>query len=233
MSICVIEQFNAGADLSSSQYLAVYRDGADTENVKAATSAVVLTFAGILQNAPADDEAADVLTFGHGKALAGEALEPGDFLTIGSDSRMDKWAPGSGEVPIGQYLPKPGAGTNGRDAANGDEIRVFLFGSASALDRKPYLTTSGTLDFGTVASVGSGPTTNFSDLTVAVTNAVVGDGVQANPSATTLLNGSAVSEAWVSAAGVVTIRLKNVGQAAYDGDGKIFNITLIPAMSHP
>lgn len=233
MSICITEKFNAGADLSSSQYLAVYRDGSDTENVKAATSGVALTFAGILQNAPADDEEAVVAVFGHCTAKAGEALEPGDYLTIGSDSRMDKWAPGSGEVAIGQYLPKPGDGTNGRDAANGDEIRVLLFGPGASLDRKPYVTDSGTLDFGTVATIGAGVTTNFSDLTVAVPNAATGDGVVLNPDTGALLNGSVDAEAWVSAAGIVTIRVKNHSGTAYDGSALRFDITLIPAMSHP
>lgn len=117
----------AGEALTSAQYLMVYTDGADGERVKKATDATSDVLLGILQNAPADDGTAWVITEGPTLAVAGGTIEPDDELTIDSNGKVIK-AAGSGNKIVGAYRPQIRFdGTLRPDAASGNLIEIDLY----------------------------------------------------------------------------------------------------------
>jgi hypothetical protein len=78
---------------------------------------------------------------------------------------------------------------------------------------------SAVLDFVSLAAQAS------QDLTIAVVGAVVGDGVLLGLPAAP--NAGVVFTAWVSAAGVVTVRATNITGAAIDPASMAFNVMVV------
>lgn len=121
----------AGADLTGSQFLVVYVDGADGEKVKVSGAAGNATVLGLLVNAPADDAEALVQVQGFATGKAGAAIEPFDHVTSDAAGKL-KPAATQNDYIIGQYVPLPEAGVL-PDAAANDEIRVLLFANKRTL----------------------------------------------------------------------------------------------------
>lgn len=160
----------AGESMASAQYHAVYVDGADAERVKiadGAADAYNTRFLGIVQNAPADDEVAEVCTQGFCFAKAGAAIEPYDLLQV--ENSTGRLIPLDEGICVGQYIPGlVDATATGRDAADTDEVYVYLFPG-----RKGTFTISATIDFG---SCDDGNIVESSAITV--TGVEVGDTAQ-------------------------------------------------------
>lgn len=166
MSDFTIIKAVAGEALTSAQYLAVYVDGSDGERVKAADGAADAYSSrvlGILQNAPADDAVAEVCIKGFCLARAGAAIEPYDYIQVeNSTGRVIPLADGE---CIGQFLPAlVDATATGRDAADGDLVRVLLFPR-----KQGQFTQAVTIDFDSTA------TDAVDYQTVTVNGAEVGD----------------------------------------------------------
>ena len=80
-------QTAAGADLSSSQFLAVkLSTSADRQVVLESTGGVQIY--GILQNKPTSGQVADVCLFGISKAVVGAAVTRGDRLMTNSSGQL-------------------------------------------------------------------------------------------------------------------------------------------------
>lgn len=117
----------AGEALTSAQFKVVYVDGSDSEKVKlVGTAGGVSTILGVLENAPADDGLAYVVTEGYCSAIAGGTLEPFDELTT-TNAGLVQVATSSGHYVIGRYEPFVESGSAAPDAASGDRVRVFLY----------------------------------------------------------------------------------------------------------
>lgn len=74
----------AGADLSSSQYLAVKFDSSEDVVLAGAGETAI----GILQNKPADEKPADVAVGGGAIAIAGAAITGGAFLKANAAGKL-------------------------------------------------------------------------------------------------------------------------------------------------
>ena len=208
----------AGADLSSLQFTAVYKDGTDSEEIKSATDATSNEILGILQNAPADGGRAQVMTGGFSTAIAGEALEPYDLLTVGTGGKMYKAE--EGEAIIGQYIPpvKGGATASQDDAVASDEIRVRLMANKRTYLGPRMFFYSGTLDFGSIAD------DQEASLTLSAANAAVGDGViEAFPA----LNDGLTGTMYVYQAGSIRVTLSNVSGSAIDPDSATYGAWVV------
>lgn len=83
VSYKVVKEFNAGADLSGSQFLFLEWDGSDATVADAVTDVPV----GVLQNKPVANRAAEVCMFGGTKIVAGGAITAGDLLGIDTSGR--------------------------------------------------------------------------------------------------------------------------------------------------
>lgn len=198
----------AGADLSSLQWTAVYKDGTDSEQIKSATDATSNEVLGILQNAPADDGRAEVMTDGFSTAIAGEALEPFDLLTVGTGGKMYKAE--EGECIVAQFIPpvKGGQTASHDDAAASDEIRVRLMGNKRTYLGPRMFFYSGTLDFGSITNGAE------ASLTLSAANAATGDAViEAWPST---FNDGLVGTMYVYQAGSIRVTVANNSGGAID-----------------
>lgn len=131
MADCVVIQAVAGADLSAKKGLFVYSDGSDTEHVKVSGDAGNGTVLGILLNAPADDGIAEICIEGFCNAVAGEALEPFDYLTSNSNGAA-RVVDTSNDYILARYVPPLENGAP-RDAASGDIVRVQVLQSKLTL----------------------------------------------------------------------------------------------------
>jgi len=83
VSYHVVKEFNAGADLSSSQFLFLEWDGSDATVANAITDVPV----GVLQNKPTADRAAEVVMLGGTKLVAGGAITAGDLIGVDTSGR--------------------------------------------------------------------------------------------------------------------------------------------------
>jgi len=128
VSQSITEQFIAGADLSTKQYLPVYIDGSDDERVKLLVSNTSILGIGFLENTPADNAIADVTVSGYGKGTAGGVLEPYDDLMVDGSTGKLLVAAGAGKVIVAQYRPGlAGTSATGRNAASGDTVRIWVY----------------------------------------------------------------------------------------------------------
>lgn len=109
--------FEAGEDLDSNQYYAVYLSADHT--VSLCTTGHVDAI-GILQNKPKSGEAAVVRALGSTKAIASEVVAVGKRVLVGTDGKLDEEnAAAQAEVRlIGVALEAA--------AADGDIIEIFL-----------------------------------------------------------------------------------------------------------
>lgn len=82
-----IGTFKAGADLSAKQYYAVKYSAADTVILTAAAGTEVNAI-GILQNKPADTQAATVMVAGVSKAIAGAAITVGTLVMADNGGKV-------------------------------------------------------------------------------------------------------------------------------------------------
>lgn len=130
MSDCTTIGAIAGADLTSSRYLAVKSDGSDSEKIKIEADDTSVEFLGILQNAPADDGRAKVCISGLCKAKAGGALEPNDYLMVATGGVLVKHT--TGKIRVGRYVSLAESGAT-VDAATNDLILVNIFPDAVAV----------------------------------------------------------------------------------------------------
>ena len=121
----------AGADLTAAQGLAVYADGSDSEKIKICTDDELTTVLGILLNAPADDELAEICVFGECEAVAGAAVEPFDHLMVDGSGKLIAHT-GASNVAFARYIPGVKASPTGAlsqpDGADTRTIKVFVTG---------------------------------------------------------------------------------------------------------
>ena len=99
--------FTASADLSAKQYYAVKISGAGTVTVCAAVTDVPI---GILQNAPASGEAAQVMVNGISKVNSDAGLTRGSLIGTAADGQLAAYAAGTDTTKyiIGQVLVASG-----------------------------------------------------------------------------------------------------------------------------
>ena len=99
------KSFKAGADLSSSQYLAVKLTAAGVIGIATAATDVVI---GILLNKPKQNDSGDVFMRSGGvtcKAICGAAVNLNDPLTVNSSGQLITATPASaGAVPTTQLV---------------------------------------------------------------------------------------------------------------------------------
>ena len=208
----------AGASLTASQYLFVYRDGTDGERFKVLSSLTDReSFAGVLQNAPADEERASVIPFGYTLVKAGGAIEDGDPITNDATGKAIK---ATGGAPIRGYYVAEDSNTDGtsRDAADGDLIRVLLTAPPAA--PIGIISATATIDF---ASIADG---DEETATATVTGAAVGD--VALVSCESLTDGLGLT-ANVTGADEVTILAFNNSGGAIDQASDTYHIKVIKA----
>lgn len=98
----------ASADLSAKQYYFVKLSGAATVDVCAAATDKPI---GVLQNAPASGEEAEVCCYGVTKVSADAALSAGALIGTSSDGQADAKTPGTDttEYVVGQVIEATGA----------------------------------------------------------------------------------------------------------------------------
>lgn len=121
----------ADTDLSATRYLALERDTDSNNRLQLPAAARQST--GIVGAAEGDsnvaDAAGDVVSFGYAgkcRCTAGEALQPFDTVTFGSDGKAYKALPG--DVQHGQFVPHLAQGaTNLPPCAAEQNIDVYLF----------------------------------------------------------------------------------------------------------
>ena len=104
----------AGADLSSSQYLAV-QVAADGDIEVAATDGPAI---GILQNEPTENQVAAVRVLGISKATAGAAIDEMVYVGAGTAGKIETASAASGLEVIGLSLTAA--------AADGDVITILV-----------------------------------------------------------------------------------------------------------
>lgn len=213
----LIIRAKAGESLTSKQYFGVYVDGSDGENVKLVATdggpAGSLCL-GLLQNAPADDEAAQVAIYGLCKGKAGEALEPFDQLTFNSAGKLRK-ADSVGDHIVGYYIPQA-SGNALPDAATDDVINVLLCDDKS---RRVSLGGSTTHD------LAQALTDTNTTTTVTIAGAAVGDVALVSPSAA--LEAGLSLYAYVSAANTVTIVVVNATAGTVNPAENTYNVIVI------
>jgi len=129
------ENYVSGADLSSSQFLPVYVDGAAAEVVKllvANTGATSTAGVGFLENAPASGEVAEVTFEGIGFGIAGGVVENGDELMVdGSTGKLIVAT--TGKVVVAKAMFGTSGGAYPADAANGVRIRIYIYANKTRL----------------------------------------------------------------------------------------------------
>lgn len=99
----------ASADLSGSgnganstnQFLAVDLSGSLTVNLQTTGGGKML---GVLQNTPANGQAADIRTHGFSKAVAGAAITAGAEVMVNASAQFVTWASGSQNAKVGRCL---------------------------------------------------------------------------------------------------------------------------------
>jgi len=98
-----IPGLTASADLSAKQYYFVKVSGAGTVTVCAAATDVPV---GVLQNAPASGEAAEVCAFGVTKVSSDAAVTAGNHIGTSADGQADPkvWGTDTTEYIVGQAL---------------------------------------------------------------------------------------------------------------------------------
>jgi hypothetical protein len=209
----------------------VYSDGADAELIKLATSGRSRAIVGVLDQMGADNAAVRVVIAGWTKVRAGGTLEPLDVVTCDTAGGAIKWTPDSATIPLGIYVPGGAAGTvpsMGRDGASSDYVWIRLLPGPRVLSTGFYA--SGTLNFGSIGSAGSG--TNHADLTIAITSVATADvatgGLIAIP--TGLVQSG---PPWVSAAGVVTVRVVNTTDGEINPAAITYRISVTPRVTAP
>lgn len=84
--------FTASADLSAKQYYAVKISGALTVTVCAAVTDIPI---GILQNAPASGQAAEICVMGHTKISCDAGVTRGAPIGVSSDGQLATYAAGT------------------------------------------------------------------------------------------------------------------------------------------
>jgi len=128
----VTVQAIAGADLSASQHLAVYVDGADDERVKLLVSDTSVLGLGFLENDPSDDEVAKITYSGIGLAIAGATVEPYDELMVDNAGRVVVAT--TGKAIIAKALPPlRGTTATGRDTVVTHKVRVWVYANKTRL----------------------------------------------------------------------------------------------------
>ncbi|MEO1272287.1 MAG: hypothetical protein AAFX99_29675 [Myxococcota bacterium] len=208
----------AGADLSSSQYLFVYRDGTDDERLKLLTSLTDReSFFGVLQNNPADEERGSFVCDGVTLVKAGGILEDGDPITNNASGQAIKAENGA---PIrGYYIAgKDNANGTSRDGASGDLVRVKLYQRLSPSDTtKPA---SYSLTFSAILDGDN----ESQDATVP--GATVGDIAMVNCGS---LAAGLICTANVTAANTVRVTVVNTSGGSINPGTDNFHISLIKA----
>lgn len=203
MSDSIALTYNAGAALE--RFVGVYWDGADGENVKTATDPTDRRFAGITQQAVADDENVQVVVFGQTRATVSGTVETGDLLMVTTAGALTKLT--AGNLPVGVYFGRIKAGA-AVDAPTTADAEVFIFSPATRAAAPLFLTGTKTADLAAIEP-GANATT-----TLTVTGAAAGDAVIVNAPS---LEDGLVVRGWVSAANTVTIEVAAIDPAILSG----------------
>lgn len=210
----------AGADLSTSAGLVVYRDSGDSYNLKLCTDPRNALIAGILlNNDQGDDYPARFTAQGLVEAIAGGAINVGQLVACNASSQVVA-ATGGARI-IGKCV---GVSNDvyATAAASGNRIQILLFDDNA---RQVPMVGSKTHDFGSINS-GEAATT-----TLTVTGALTTDRADVNPNAAlaTATTLGLSLYAYVSAADTVTIVCTNPTAGALNLASNTFLVSVTPS----
>jgi len=210
----------AGADLSTSAGLVVYRDSGDSYNLKLCTDPRNSLIAGVLlNNDQGDDYPARFTAEGIQEMIAGGAINVGQLVACNASSRAVV-ATGGARI-IGKCI---GVSNDvyATAAASGNKIQVLLFGDKT---QQVPMVGSKTHDFGAI-NAGESATT-----TLTVTGALTTDRADVNPNAAlaTATTLGLFLQAYVSAADTVTIVCTNPTAGALNLASNTFLVSVTPS----
>jgi hypothetical protein len=211
----LIKTYRAGAAIA--ECVAVYWDGADGENVKTLAVGTGSAFAGIAAYAAADDEPIQVIVEGKATAVISGGVEVGDLLTVTTAGALIKRTDGSRPVAI--YLGDPGANYAAIDLETGQLGSVYVI-NPGVVNGTPLI-----LSFDVTVDPADRAANTTADLALTVTGALTTDEV-VNVFAASLESGLVLSNARVSAADTVTVRLGNVTTGAINAGEQTFTVVL-------
>lgn len=210
----------AGADLSTSAGLVVYRDSGDSYNLKLCTDPRNALIAGILlNNDQGDDHPARYAAQGLVEAIAGGAINVGQLVACNASSQVVA-ATGGARI-IGKCV---GVSNDvyATAAASGNRVQILLFDDNA---RQVPMVGSKTHDFGSI-NAGEAATT-----TLTVTGALTTDRADVNPNAAlaTATTLGLSLYAYVSAADTVTIVCTNPTAGALNLASNTFLVSVTPS----
>lgn len=211
----IIHTYRAGEALT--QYRAVYIDGSDSEEVKTLAVGTGNAFIGITQQDAADAERVQVVCEGMTRARISGAVEAGDLLTPTTAGALTKRTDGSRAVAI--YLGVTGDNGAQRDAATGTDEWVYVL-NPGVVNGMPLI-----MSFDITNDPADRAANSTADLSLTVTGALTTDEVL-NVFAPALESGLVLSNARVSAADTVTVRLANVTSGAINAAEQTFTVVL-------
>ena len=209
----------AGANLSTSAGLVVYRDSGDSYNLKLCTDPRSALIEGILlNNDQGDDYPARFCAQGLVEAIAGGAINVGQLVACNASSRVVA-ATGGARI-IGKCV---GVSNDvyATAAASGNRVQILLFDDKT---QQSPMVGSKTHDFGSINS-GEAATT-----TLTVTGALTTDRADVNPNAAlaTATTLGLFLYAYVSAADTVTIVCTNPTAGALNLASNTFLVDVTP-----
>jgi preprotein translocase subunit Sec61beta len=210
----------AGADLSTSAGLVVYRDSGDSYNLKLCTDPRNALIAGILlNNDQGDDYPARFTAEGIQEMIAGGTINVGQLVACNASSHAVV-ATGGARI-IGKCIGVSNDAYTAA-AASGNKIQVLLFGDKT---QQVPMVGSKTHDFGSINS-GEAATT-----TLTVTGALTTDRADVNPNAAlaTATTLGLSLYAYVSAADTVTIVCTNPTAGALNLASNTFLVSVTPS----
>lgn len=211
----IIHTYRAGEALT--QFRALYIDGADSEEVKTLAVGTGSAFIGISQQDVANAERVQVICEGKTRARISGTVEAGDLLTPTTGGALTKRTDGSRPVAI--YLGVTGDNGAQQDAANGTDEWVYVI-NPGVVNGMPLI-----LSFDITVDPDDRAANTTADLALTVTGALTTDEVL-NVFAPALESGLVLSNARVSAADTVTVRLGNVTTGAINAAEQTFTVVL-------
>jgi hypothetical protein len=196
---------------------ALYIDGSDGEEVKILANGTGSAFIGISAEGVANAEPVQVIVEGKAIAVISGTVETGDLLTPTTGGALIKRTDGSRPVAI--YLGRPGADFAAQDLTTGQEGEVYVI-NPGVVNGAPLV-----LSFDVTVDPAERAANTTADLSLTVPGALTTDEV-VNVFAASLESGLVLSNARVSAADTVIVRLGNVTVGAINAAEQTFTVVL-------
>lgn len=130
MALKIVKQFIAGADLTGKEGLAVYCNGSSSEVVAIDDAATTDEVLGIIQKGGASGTVVDIVIWGECDAIAGGAVEPGDWLTTTTGGKLVPTGATANAFSIARYFPpvqRPATTGTPAQADGADTRRIAVF----------------------------------------------------------------------------------------------------------